>query len=225
MSWMRWKPYSRASSTSRARNGSSMHSVVGLEGKFTMSALGLGHAGDEAFELGEELVLIVDGDADDVRPGNHGSVNMDGIAGVGDDHGIARVEDGETEVGDTLLGPDGDDGLRLGVKFDVITRLVPGADGFAQARQPARDGVAVRGGLLRRFDHLVYDVLRGGAIGIAHAEVDNVFTTATRGHLHLAGDVEDIGREALDTAEFFHGDSSVQGSVISDRWSGMQRAF
>ena len=35
-------------------------------------------------------------------------------------------------------------------------------------------------GLLRRFDHLVDDVFGRGAVGVAHAEVDDVFA-ATAG--------------------------------------------
>ena len=65
--------------------------------------------------------------------------------------------------------------------------------------------------LLRRLNHLVDDVFGRGAVGVAHAEVDDVFSAAARGHLHLAGDVEDIGREALDAAEFFHDEDSLQG--------------
>ena len=44
-----------------------------------------------------------------------------------------------------------------------------------------------------------------GAVGITRAEVDDVFPAAARGHLHLAGDVEDAGREALEAGELFHG--------------------
>ena len=64
-------------------------------------------------------------------------------------------------------------------------------------------------GLLRRLNHLVDDVLGRGAVGVAHAEVDDVFAAAAGGDLHLAGDVEDVRREALNAGELFHGDSSV----------------
>ena len=65
-------------------------------------------------------------------------------------------------------------------------------------------------GLLRRLDHLVDDVFGRGSVGVAHAEVDDVFAAAAGVDLHLAGDVEDVGREALNAAELFHGDSSVR---------------
>ena len=66
------------------------------------------------------------------------------------------------------------------------------------------------GGLERRFDQLVDDVFGRGPVGVAHAEVDDVFAAAAGGHLHLAGDVEDVSGEALNAAELFHGDSSLK---------------
>ena len=76
------------------------------------------------------------------------------------------------------------------------------------------------GGLRRRFNQLVDDVGGRGAVGIAHAEIDDVFAAAAGGGLHLAGDVEDISRQALNARELFHGDSSVrQWSVVSDQGS------
>src|SRR4051794_26923348 len=72
--------------------------------------------------------------------------------------------------------------------------------------------------LLRGLNHLVDDVFGRSAVGIAHAEVDDVFSTAARGDFHFAGDVEDIGRQALNTAELFHG--SLQNTGIRDKGSG-----
>ena len=68
----------------------------------------------------------------------------------------------------------------------------------------------MRRGLERRFHQLVDDVFGRGPVGVAHAEVDDVFTAATRGDLHLSCDVEDVRREALYTAELFHDDSSLK---------------
>src|ERR1700733_2549186 len=56
----------------------------------------------------------------------------------------------------------------------------------------------------RRFNHLVHDVLRRGPIRVAHAEVDDVFSARTSRRLHLAGDVEDIRREAFQPQELLH---------------------
>ena len=56
-----------------------------------------------------------------------------------------------------------------------------------------------------------------GAVGVAHAEVDDVFSAAAGGDLHLAGDVEDVGREALNAAELFHDGTSLQGAEMRGR--------
>ena len=118
---MRWKPYSRASSTRRARKGRSTHCGGGVRREVDDERLGArGHARDQVFKLGEKLLAVVDGDADDVGAGDDRAVDVDGIAGVGHEHGVARVENGEAEVGDALLGADGDDGLGVGVEVDVV---------------------------------------------------------------------------------------------------------
>ena len=191
---MRWNPYSRARATRRSKKGRSTHCVVGFAGKLTMSALGRGvMRGMSSSSCARKWSLVVDGDADHVSAGDDGAVDVDGVAGIGHQHGVARVEDGEAEVRDALLRSDGDDGLGVGVEVDVVARLVPVADGLAQARDALGHGVAMRDRLLRRFNHLVDDVFGRGAVGIAHAEVDDVFAAAAGGDLHLAGDVEDVG--------------------------------
>ncbi len=109
---------------------------------------------------------MVDGHAHHVRSGDDRAVDMDGIAGVGHQHRVARVEDGQAQVGDALLGADGDDGLCFRVEIDVVAGLVPVADGLAQARDAAGDRVAVIGGLERRLHQLVHDVLGVGPSGL-----------------------------------------------------------
>jgi hypothetical protein len=47
---------------------------------------------------------------------------------------------------------------------------------------------------LRRLDQLVDDVLRRRPVGVAHRQVDDVVAAATRRHLQLVGDVEDVRR-------------------------------
>ena len=85
----------------------------------------------------------------------------------------------------------------------------------------------MRDGLLRRLDQLVDDVFGRGSVGVAHAEVDDVFAAAACGNLHLPRDVEDIRRKALNAAELFHGNKftgnrdrkAVNNSVHSFRLS------
>jgi hypothetical protein len=68
------------------------------------------------------------------------------------------------------------------------------------------------GGLAGRFNELVDDVFGRGAVGVAHAEVDDVFAAAAGGGLHLAGDVEDVGGQALNAEN-----SSMMTPVYRER--------
>ncbi len=111
----------------------------------------------------------------DVGAGDDGSVDVDGVAGIGNEDHVALIERGEAEVGDAFFGADGDDGFRVGVEGDVVALRVPVADGAAQAGNAFGEGVAVRLRAARGLDHFFDDVGGRGAIGIAHAEVDDVF--------------------------------------------------
>jgi hypothetical protein len=95
-------------------------------------------------------------------------------------------------------GADGDDGFGIGIELDGVAAPVPLADRAPQARDAARDGVAMRVQALRGFDQLVDDVLRRRPVGIAHRQVDHVLAAAARRHLQLVGDVEDVRRQPLD---------------------------
>jgi hypothetical protein len=59
-------------------------------------------------------------------------------------------------------------------------------------------GILALGGLHQLID----DVARGGLVGIAHAKVDDVLPACSRGRLQLIDDIKDIGRQALNAAEF-----------------------
>jgi hypothetical protein len=107
-------------------------------------------------------------------------------------------------VGDALFGADGDDGLGLGIEVDVVAALVPVADGLAQAGQAAGERVAVGRGLLRGLDELVDDVLGRGAVGVAHAEVDDVFAALAGGGFQFASDVEYIRGQPRQPSKLFH---------------------
>jgi hypothetical protein len=56
-------------------------------------------------------------------------------------------------------------------------------------------------GALCGLDHLVDNMLGRRLVGIAHAEVDNVFATLARLRLQLVDDVEDVGGKPLDAGE------------------------
>src|SRR5665647_3752360 len=74
--------------------------------------------------------------------------------------------------------------LALGVDLDVEAAVIPIAEREAQLRDAPGRRIAVVAAVLGRLRELVRDRLRGGQIGVAHAEVDNVLAPATRLGLH-----------------------------------------
>ena len=129
---------------------------------------------------------------------------MDRVAGIGHQDDVAGVQGGERQMRDAFLGADGDDRLALGIELDGEAPLVPVADRLAQPQDALGHRVAMGIAALRRLDHLVHDVAWRGLIGVAHAEVDHVLAPLAGGGLQLAGDVEDVGRQALDARELLH---------------------
>ena len=92
------------------------------------------HGGQLVLQPIEKAGRVVHLHRDDLRAGDGGAVDVDGIAGVGNEDRVLIVERGEAEVGDAFLRADGDDGFAVGIELDAITALVPVADGLAQAR-------------------------------------------------------------------------------------------
>ena len=83
---------------------------------------------------------------------------------------------------EALFRTDGDDGFGVRVELRAVARVVPVANRLAQARNALGHAVAVGVAALRGFYKLVDDVLRRGAIWVAHAKVDDVFAATTCGH-------------------------------------------
>jgi hypothetical protein len=57
---------------------------------------------------------------------------------------------------------------------------------------------------LRGLHQLVDDVLGGGLIGVAHAEVDDILAPGSSLRLQFIDDIEDVRRKALDARKFVH---------------------
>ena len=173
---------------------------------------------DRVLEFGEEIHARRQRHLPDVGAGDHRTVDVDRIAGIRHQHGVAAPERGQRQMRDAFLGADGDDRLGLRVELDTPPPLIPLADGATQTRNTARHGVAVRIGTLHGLDQLGHDVRRRRTVGVAHAEVDDVLATAAGGHLEFGGDVEDVRRQALEAREFDSGGGGHAGlSIVSAR--------
>lgn len=129
------------------------------------------------------------------------AVGMNRIRRIGHQHGIARGHGGHGQVREPLLAADGDNGLSLGVERDSVAVLIPAADGAAQARDAARDRIAMGIAALGNLNQLVDDMLGRRLIWIAHAEVDDILAARSRRCLQLIDNVENIGRKPLDAAK------------------------
>ncbi|AIT27249.1 hypothetical protein D558_2588 [Bordetella holmesii 44057] len=70
-------------------------------------------------------------------------------------------------------------------------------------------------------------MLRRGTIRITHRHVDDVLSPTTRRHLELTGDVENVGRQTLDTRELPHDGTDpklARGRVAGTRPSAIEMA-
>jgi hypothetical protein len=73
-----------------------------------------------------------------------------------------------------FLGADGDDGFAFRVDVDRVAFLVPVGNRPAQARNALGRGVTVGVFTLGDLHQFFDDVRRRGAVGVAHAQVDDV---------------------------------------------------
>ena len=169
---------------------------------------GVAHGEAQALE---EVLARRGGDRADRGAGDDEAEGVDGVAGVGREHDVAGRGDRLREVGETFLRAQGDDHLLVGIERDVEAALVVSRLGLAQAGNALGRRIAVGRGLGRDFGELVDDVLRRRAVGIAHAEVDDVLAAGARRRLHRVDLGEDIGRQAADAVELV-----VHRAVLDD---------
>ena len=134
----------------------------------------------------------------DIGAGDDKAIGVNRITRVRHQHRVALVDGGQRQVRQTFLGTDGDNRLLFRIQRDAVAALIPGADRLAQARDALRYRIAMGVVAPRGLDHLVDDMRGCGLVGIAHAEVDNIFTALARLRLQLVDDVEDVGRKPLD---------------------------
>ena len=164
--------------------------------------LRLGNAlADAALELGEKIDARRHRDRANLRAGNHRAIDVNGVTGIGHQHRITAVQRRQHQVRQAFLRADGDDGLAVRIDIHVVALAVPARNGATQARDALGCRIAVRVRPLRHRAQLLHDMRRRGAIGVAHAEVDDVLAAATRRHLQLGGDVEYVRGKTFDALE------------------------
>ena len=117
--------------------------------------------------------------------GHDYAVLMNGVRRIRRDHHIARSDHGEEQMGEGVLGADGDDGFLIGIEVDAVVGLVAPGDFLAQPRDAAGSRITVVARVAGGFHHFADDHARRGAIGIAHAQIDHVLLRGARRRPHF----------------------------------------
>ena len=166
--------------------------------------LGRGHGiAHRVIEPAEEILARRGGDRADRRAGDDEAEGVDRVARVRREDDIARRGDRLGEVGEAFLRTQRDDHLAVGIEIDgEAARVIIGLR-LPQALDTLRCRIAVRVRIARDLGELVDDMRGRRAVGIAHAEIDDVLAAGARRRLHRIDLGEDIGRQAADTVEFF----------------------
>ena len=129
---------------------------------------------------------------------------MDGVRRVGHQDGVAGAGDGAGEIGKALLGPKRGDNLGLRVQLHIeAAGVITGKRAAQGPVMPRLGGIAVGARVRHRFNEFGNDVRRGGAVRVAHAEIDDVLAGGAGARLGGVDLSEDVGREAADAVEFF----------------------
>ncbi|MND86299.1 hypothetical protein D3C80_782600 [compost metagenome] len=152
---------------------------------------------DRPLQLGEEVDARHQRHRTHLCAGDHRAVDVDRVAGVGHQHGVAMVEGGEHQVRQAFLGADGDDGFAFRVDLDLVAVFVPPRNRPAQARNATGCRVAMSVFTLGDLHQFFDDVRWRCPVGVAHAQVDDVLATTACGHLEFGGDVEDVRGETI----------------------------
>ena len=157
----------------------------------------------------------------DHTAGHDEAVGVDRIGGVRADNHITGRRQGLGEIGEALFRPQGGHHLGLGIELHAEATLVIAGHGPAQADDALGGGIAVGLGLLDGLDQLIDDVLRGGHVRIAHAEVDDVDACGAQAGLEPVNLFKDVGRQAPDAVEIVgHGLGPSRGAVESVNGAG-----
>ena len=166
----------------------------------------LTHVCGDGVEVGQEVVLLGQGQVVRRTAGEHRADRVDGVGRVGDERDVTRVDEAERGVGDAFFGSDQRDDLGGRVERDLESLGHPAGDALAQLGQTLGLGVAVVGGhvgvLMQRFE----DVRVGRQVGVADAEGDDAHAFFSLGCDLSRYFYEEVRRKVSDSSGCAHGD-------------------
>ena len=130
--------------------------------------------GRELVEVGREAKLRLERQQDRLRAREQRPAGIDGIAGVRDKRDVARVEEGEAQVVEALLGADRRNDLCVRVDLDAEAAAVEAGQGRPELLTPPVRRVLVGAGVGHGGLHGLDHVGEGRVVGVADPEVDHV---------------------------------------------------
>ena len=156
-----------------------------------------GHLLVDGGQVGDEAMLGLQRHQHRLRARQPRPARVHRIAGIRGQGVVARVQEGQVEVEDRLLGADRGHDLALGVQAHVEAPLIEVAHGGAEVLAPTVARVAMGLGLADGLLHRLDDQRRRRPVGVADAEADHVDSRRA-----LLGDLalqlrERIRRDAL----------------------------
>ncbi len=103
-----------------------------------------------------------------------------------------------------IFSPHGGNNFLVGIEFHSVASVPPRGKSSPQFRYTHRRAVSVISGVLNRFHYLIHNMRGCRDVGIAHAQVDNVFSCPSQFHLQFVNYLENVGWKSLDPSELFH---------------------
>src|SRR3989304_3380305 len=151
--------------------------------------------------MSEEFFTRTHGDATEVSARKNHGVLMERIGWAWTKDHVAGVHDGPDQMTQSLFCPDRDYGLRIGIDLHLKTFTVPIRDRKSQFVDTFGSRIAVIMAFFHCLNELGDNVRRCRLIRVAHAEIDDVFSSPSRLLLQVIDDVEDIRRASLVSLE------------------------
>nr|CAA9215676.1 hypothetical protein AVDCRST_MAG63-197 [uncultured Armatimonadetes bacterium] len=173
------------------------------------------HVGGDRRQVGQPLVLGRERHQVRRAPREQRVDLRHGVGRVGHEGDVAGVDVAPAQVRQPLLGADELEQFGLGVQRNAEARSEPAGAGFQERRVPGGAlVVAVRFGVAGRFAEFGEDRGRGGLVGVADAQVDQVTARGDR-----------FGFQASDLAEQVGGDQvksfrTLQRDTPSEKFAG-----
>ena len=135
-----------------------------------------GHIGGDGVQVRQKPVLAKQRHDERFAVGKRGSGAVNRVARIGDKHDVAGIDERQRQMPHAFLGADESEHFRGRVEFHTACTLVVGGHALAETHHTGIRGILVIRGIIGRFGQTVDDVLRGGKIGIADSQVDDILS-------------------------------------------------